>query len=73
MAFPTWRWLLDASNDDIVAHLRSPHAYGLAADPSLDLDDAVLNAIASLHRVEKAGATPAAGAAVGATKQAAAE
>jgi hypothetical protein len=71
MAFPSWRWLLDASNDDIVAHLRSPHAYGLTPDTGLDLDDAVLNAIASIHRVENAGAPAAAGATQEATKQAA--
>jgi hypothetical protein len=68
MAFPTWRWLLDASNDDIVAHLRRNKLYRLTPDPGLDLDDAVLDAIASLNRSERVGATAAPAAKQAATK-----
>ena len=65
MAFPAWRWLLDASNDDIVAHLRRHKLYGLTPDAGLDLDEAVLDAIASLNRSERVGATAADAAAKG--------
>lgn len=50
-AFPSWKWLADASNDDIVAHLGGP-PYNLAPPAGADLDGAVMDALTNLGRVE---------------------
>jgi hypothetical protein len=67
MAFPTHKWLLNASNDDIVQHLVGHRIYGMTRPVALDLDDAVMDAIASVGRThEVADAGQVAGAAGGA-------
>lgn len=53
MAFPSWKWLLNASNDDIVRHLATDPVYKVMPDVGLNLDDAVIDALASLTRSER--------------------
>jgi hypothetical protein len=68
MAFPSHKWLLNASNEDIVAHLAGHPIYGFAPDAGLNLDDAVIDALASLTRSERVA--EGAGAATEAAKKA---
>ena len=48
MAFPSHKWLMDASNEDIVRHIAQ--GYGVAAPAGFDMERAVFDAILSVNR-----------------------
>ncbi len=48
MAFPSHKWLLDASNEDIVRHIAQ--GYGVAAPAGFDMERAVFDAILGVNR-----------------------
>jgi hypothetical protein len=54
-AFPSHKWLLDASNDKIVEHIVGHPIYGMTRPGVLDLDDAVMDAITNVARTQDAG------------------
>jgi len=50
VAFPSWKWLANASNNDIVDHIWD--IYKVRPPTGADLDQAVLDALGSVGRVE---------------------